>query len=600
MLERDQTFNDIWDRIERLEMQIEDLRDVSRPTDVVILEGEWQSFAGWISDGTVLQDINGQIILDPSEPCILVGADGYIQSQDYVPGVSGWRIDGTGADLVDVEIPTVAPAFTFSTAAAEGAADTFVRSDATLAIFDAANPTQIDAGDAAATGAAGVAARRDHAHAVDSTADGDTNHSTLLQSDASGHLRLAGLGIGVAAGAADQITMVDGGSIGQAAGPLLTFDDGNDYLEITGAFVGIGIAAPGHILHVQDDSDAIVRIRLDNSKVADTGNYATLDLALKSDAQARLALSIQAGFSNIADAARTSKVFFRTWDDGSVSNTLSLLGKRVSVGHTTSHACLDVRQSTTTGPTIYAYRNLASGSTDSPVLSVVQDNAGDDQAAVYVQQDGAGAAIDVVGNITITGTVDGVDVAGHAARHKRAGADEIDGDQLDIDWNPTNYTPTATAEAPNVDDLGAHLKGIDDKLPYVGGAGKSCRVYRNTDQTIPDGAWTAVSFSHERWDDDGMWAIGNPTRLTAKTAGSYVITGHTYMSDASYWVAIQRNGAQILVQEDLGKGQMRAVTTTYKMAINDYVEIFILQNTGVNQTLYTSSDFSPEFMMALV
>ena len=46
------------------------------------------------------------------------------------------------------------------------------------------------------------------------------------------------------------ITMPDGGTIGQAAGPLLTFDDTNDYLEITGCSVGIGTATPGADLEV--------------------------------------------------------------------------------------------------------------------------------------------------------------------------------------------------------------------------------------------------------------------------------------------------------------------------------------------------------------
>lgn len=41
----------------------------------------------------------------------------------------------------------------------------------------------------------------------------------------------------------------------------------------------------------------------------------------------------------------------------------------------------------------------------------------------------------------------------------------VDGDQLDITWNPTNYVPDATiAEAADVDDLSAHLKGIDTLL----------------------------------------------------------------------------------------------------------------------------------------
>jgi hypothetical protein len=40
------------------------------------------------------------------------------------------------------------------------------------------------------------------------------------------------------------ITIANGGTIGQAAGPLLTFDDTNNYLEITGCNVGIGTDTP--------------------------------------------------------------------------------------------------------------------------------------------------------------------------------------------------------------------------------------------------------------------------------------------------------------------------------------------------------------------
>lgn len=53
----------------------------------------------------------------------------------------------------------------------------------------------------------------------------------------------------------------------------------------------------------------------------------------------------------------------------------------------------------------------------------------------------------------------------HATRHENGGADEIDGDKLDIDWNPSNYTPATTpSEADDVDDLTAHLYGIDQEL----------------------------------------------------------------------------------------------------------------------------------------
>lgn len=56
------------------------------------------------------------------------------------------------------------PAFVLGTAAAAGAATTVVRSDATIAAFDATAPTTSAIGDAAATGAVAKAARRDHVH----------------------------------------------------------------------------------------------------------------------------------------------------------------------------------------------------------------------------------------------------------------------------------------------------------------------------------------------------------------------------------------------------------------------------------------------------
>lgn len=59
-----------------------------------------------------------------------------------------------------------APSFTLTTANATGAAATIVRSDASIAIFDGTVPVTQAFGDAAATGAAAFAARRDHVHGM--------------------------------------------------------------------------------------------------------------------------------------------------------------------------------------------------------------------------------------------------------------------------------------------------------------------------------------------------------------------------------------------------------------------------------------------------
>ncbi len=58
------------------------------------------------------------------------------------------------------------PAIVLGSSAAAGAASTLIRSDATIAAFDATNPTTQAFGDAAAVGTAAFAARRDHKHAM--------------------------------------------------------------------------------------------------------------------------------------------------------------------------------------------------------------------------------------------------------------------------------------------------------------------------------------------------------------------------------------------------------------------------------------------------
>lgn len=51
------------------------------------------------------------------------------------------------------------------------------------------------------------------------------------------------------------------------------------------------------------------------------------------------------------------------------------------------------------------------------------------------------------------------------------GAAELDGDKVDIDWTPSNYTPTTSpSEADSLDNLTAHLAGIDTAIGAVAGA----------------------------------------------------------------------------------------------------------------------------------
>jgi hypothetical protein len=121
-----------------------------------------------------------------------------------------------------------APTISLGAAAVEGVATTWLRSDAVIVAFDATAPTTIAPDDAAATGNAAVAARRDHVHAIvtaaatgltvaSTSAEGDatsfarSNHThaittssnsgaaaAILASNASGGVRLTRIGIAVA------------------------------------------------------------------------------------------------------------------------------------------------------------------------------------------------------------------------------------------------------------------------------------------------------------------------------------------------------------------------------------------------------------------
>ncbi len=71
--------------------------------------------------------------------------------------------------------PFAAPTIALGSAAAAGAATTTLRSDATIAAFDTTPPANQAFGDAAATGAAAYAARRDHKHGMPAAPDTNPN-----------------------------------------------------------------------------------------------------------------------------------------------------------------------------------------------------------------------------------------------------------------------------------------------------------------------------------------------------------------------------------------------------------------------------------------
>jgi hypothetical protein len=88
---------------------------------------------------------------------------------------------------------------------------------------------------------------------------------------------------------------------------------------------------------------------------------------------------------------------------------------------------------------------------------------------------------------------------------------EFDGDKLDVDWNPTNYTPTIVTETDDVDDLSSHLKGIDLALTSAG---------------VADNSITLAKLDHGTQGDILYYTTdGAPARLGTGDSGQALLSG---------------------------------------------------------------------------
>ncbi len=138
------------------------------------------------------------------------------------------------------------------------------------------------------------------------------------------------------------------------------------------------------------------------------------------------------------------------------------------------------------------------------------------------------------------------------------------------------------------------------------GGDVSARVFNSANISIPDNTSVALPFDSERWDNNGMHETLNSSRLTAKTAGRYLITGQVRWGGpggAGYRIAdIVLNGAANIARVQLPSGGVSdatclLVTTVQDLAVNDYVELTVMHTQGTTIDVTTSGNFSPEFMM---
>lgn len=135
---------------------------------------------------------------------------------------------------------------------------------------------------------------------------------------------------------------------------------------------------------------------------------------------------------------------------------------------------------------------------------------------------------------------------------------------------------------------------------------EGARVTHSAAQAIGTGAWATLAFNTERWDTHGLHdnAVNN-SRLTCKTAGKYSIKGQARFdlnAAGKRSIMITLNGSTELCHNallNLGAGTYVSVNveTIYDLAVGDYVELEVYQDSGGDLNVTQRANQTPEFMM---
>ena len=136
----------------------------------------------------------------------------------------------------------------------------------------------------------------------------------------------------------------------------------------------------------------------------------------------------------------------------------------------------------------------------------------------------------------------------------------------------------------------------------------SCRVYNTAAITLgTSGVATLLTFNAERYDTDGLHSTStNTSRLTvpAGWAGIWDIFATIEISGSATGlrqIYFRVNGATavaaVTTNAVTGVGTQLSLSTHYKLAVGDYVEVMARQDSGGSLTVSVGANYSPEFGM---
>lgn len=154
------------------------------------------------------------------------------------------------------------------------------------------------------------------------------------------------------------------------------------------------------------------------------------------------------------------------------------------------------------------------------------------------------------------------------------------------------YTAPTTRTAGEFIDESDWNTDVADNITFLANP-PACRVNRTTDQSINDSSGTIVLFTAERFDTASMHStVSNTGRITFPVAGIYLVEFNGLLQAAAdyseIWFMIRLNGATDIARQMIGtvadstSNIGLSLSTLYKFAANDYVEVLVFHDNSAN------------------
>ena len=126
------------------------------------------------------------------------------------------------------------------------------------------------------------------------------------------------------------------------------------------------------------------------------------------------------------------------------------------------------------------------------------------------------------------------------------------------------------------------------------------KVNRTTNQSVGSGSFASVSFNNEQFNPSGMWDDAEPTRITFRQSGVYIVNGRVQWDGNATnrrELRILKNGTTTLDNTTFIVSNttdiQQQVTVIDSFNVNDYVQLQGFQNSGGNLNIESVGSWSP-------